>query len=182
MNTNKQVARLRVSDVMHKDVVVLKENQTLSQAVCILEKFGVSGAPVVDRSGVCVGVLSASDFLARERQLNDRHHCFGVGLDGIFLQRAPVYVESIEDNLVREHMCRDIQSINKDAPLVDAARIMKMHHIHRLLILDDQQYPVGIISALDFVTLIVDEFDESFESGTNHLDRSSAAQNRTIHR
>ena len=159
MKTTKRDAELRVRDIMHNDVVVVQQNQTLNEAVCVLEKFGISGAPVVDRDGTCVGVLSASDFLSRERQLNNRHHCFGMGLDGIFLERPPVYLESIEDNLVREHMSRDVQTIHKDALLVDAARILSRCHIHRLVILDEQRHPVGILSALDFVTMFVEEVD-----------------------
>ena len=148
----KKLRQLRVRDIMHKDLIVLRANQTLSHAVSVLKKFSISGAPVVDETGACVGVISSSDFLTRESQLTGRHAAFGMGLEGIFVKpKPPVYIDCIEDNLVREHMSPIVHTISQDAPLLNAARVLCAEHIHRLVIVDSSERPIGIVTALDFV-------------------------------
>jgi CBS domain-containing protein len=48
---------------MSRDVVTVPREMSLQQAARVLRRAGVSGAPVVDGQGRCVGVLSAADFL-----------------------------------------------------------------------------------------------------------------------
>ena len=59
---------LTLSDVMTSDVIALTPHTTLREAVEILTRHHVSGAPVVAGGGV-VGTLSASDVLAFETSL-----------------------------------------------------------------------------------------------------------------
>jgi CBS domain-containing protein len=42
------------------------------------------------------------------------------------------------------------------ASLVEAARIMHDARVHRLVALDDEDEPVGVLSASDYVTLVAD--------------------------
>jgi CBS domain-containing protein len=42
------------------------------------------------------------------------------------------------------------------AALSDAARLMLDRHIHRLVAIDDDGRPVGVLSSTDFVKLYVD--------------------------
>jgi CBS domain-containing protein len=55
---------LTASDLMSRDVETLEEGLPLREAAERLAQRGIHGAPVVDRTGACVGVLSVSD-LAR---------------------------------------------------------------------------------------------------------------------
>ena len=56
---------LRVCDVMSSTVVEVSVNASLAEAAALLVDNNVSGAPVVDESGRCVGVLSSTDFVVR---------------------------------------------------------------------------------------------------------------------
>lgn len=65
MNTTaKSLFELTASDLMSAASIFLYESQPLRKAADELLRAGVHGAPVVDASGRCVGVLSVSD-LAR---------------------------------------------------------------------------------------------------------------------
>jgi CBS domain-containing protein len=54
---------LTAEDVMSRDVVTIPYQMALRDAARLLRRARVSGAPVVDEQGRCVGVLSAGDFL-----------------------------------------------------------------------------------------------------------------------
>jgi CBS domain-containing protein len=57
------VRELAASDLMTRQVVRLTEDMPLREAACLLLKNQISGAPVVNGQGKCVGVLSALDFV-----------------------------------------------------------------------------------------------------------------------
>jgi CBS domain-containing protein len=48
---------------MTTTVVTVPETMSLRGAARLLSQASITGAPVVDHSGRCVGVLSATDFL-----------------------------------------------------------------------------------------------------------------------
>jgi CBS-domain-containing membrane protein len=59
----KQLSDLTAGDLMTRDIVLLPEEMALRDAARLLHQAQVSGAPVIDEQGRCVGVLSAADFL-----------------------------------------------------------------------------------------------------------------------
>jgi CBS domain-containing protein len=54
---------LTAGDLMTCDVIRLSETMSLREAAGLLLKNQISGAPVVDAHGTCIGVLTALDFL-----------------------------------------------------------------------------------------------------------------------
>ncbi len=56
---------LKVKDVMTRKVICVAKNQRLSDAAGLFLEKGISGAPVIDEHGRCVGVLSAIDYVRR---------------------------------------------------------------------------------------------------------------------
>jgi CBS domain-containing protein len=61
--TSKPLLARTASDLMTCDVVLLPAEMPLRDAIRLLLQKQVSGAPVVDAQGKCVGVLSALDIL-----------------------------------------------------------------------------------------------------------------------
>ena len=61
--TTKAVQDLIARDVMNPKVVRLPENMALRDAARLLMQNQISGAPVVDSDGKCIGVLSSVDIL-----------------------------------------------------------------------------------------------------------------------
>lgn len=61
--SKKSLVALTVGDVMTRDVEVIPQAMTLRAAAQFLRREQISGVPVVDDHGRCVGVLSAADFL-----------------------------------------------------------------------------------------------------------------------
>ena len=63
-STTQRTAR----DVMTRNVALVRADQTLREAAALLTECHISGAPVVDRDGRLVGVLSESDLLSDARR------------------------------------------------------------------------------------------------------------------
>lgn len=69
--TPKSLSTLTADDLMSRDVVRLTEEMPLRDAARLMLQKQIAGAPVVDREGRCVGVLSATDFLRLAEKRTD---------------------------------------------------------------------------------------------------------------
>jgi len=131
--------RLAVADVMTMDPVTVGADATVEAAEELLASYRVSGLPVVDAGGHLVGVLSRTDLL---------------------LEGGPVMSQLLRGRAtglrVGELMSRPPLTVGLSATLVDAARIMRDERVHRLVVVNEQGEPIGVLSATDYVTLIAD--------------------------
>lgn len=133
---------LRVKDVMTREVVCVSAGQTAADAANLFARERISGAPVVDEQGRCVGILSATDYVLLQ----------GVGKTPDSTSEAP--------RLVRDFMSSGVQSVGPEQTLLTAARLMCVRHLHRLPVLDQQAHPVGLLTAMDVVAALVNAIEE----------------------
>ena len=157
-----RLLHLRVADVMTRNVVQVPADETMDKAAELLNQHDISGAPVVDELGRCVGVISGSDFVLRERVRKGAKLPSG-GVEHVVVQDAPgrpYHIEDIAADRVSEHMSSDVQTVAANASLMDAARIMCSEHIHRVVVLDGDRRPMGLISSLDVVAAMVHAIEE----------------------
>ena len=61
------------SDVMTRNVISIDPESTVLQAARLMLQHRISGLPVLDKSGILVGVLSEGDFLRRRETRTERH-------------------------------------------------------------------------------------------------------------
>ena len=131
--------RLAVADVMTMDPITVAADAPVEVAEQLLASYRISGLPVVDGDGQLVGVVSRTDLL----------------LDG-----GPLMTQVLRGRVsglrVGELMSRPAVTASLTATIVEAARIMREQRVHRVVIVDEQAVPIGVLSAMDFVTLIAD--------------------------
>jgi predicted transcriptional regulator len=126
------VAMPTVAELMTPDPIVIEEDASLDDAVRLLEENEITGMPVVDRDGVLVGVISHTD-IVRARAVAHLWHRWP-GLHVRHLMHAPAL------------------TADRAMTLEEAAQIMERAHVHRLVVVgDDQLTPVGVISTTDLV-------------------------------
>lgn len=121
-----------VRDLMTRDPIVVGADTPLPEVADLLEGSDVSGVPVIDTSGDCIGVISRTD-LMRARATDD------------LWARWP--------GLVARHlMTHPALTVSADTPVPDAIRRMEAEHVHRLVVVaDDGTTPIGVISTTDIV-------------------------------
>jgi CBS domain-containing protein len=130
---------LLVADLMTLDPVVIGVDAALEDAERLMRERHISGLPVVDQHGTLVGVISQTDVLED-----------GGPSMALLLRRKPNGLR------VGELMSSPAVTVTMTAPLVEGARLMRDHRIHRVVAVDDQGRPVGVLSASDFVALFAD--------------------------
>lgn len=149
-----RLLELRVTDVMNSHVLTIRDSEDMQDAARRLFDAEVTGAPVVDATGKCVGVLSNSDFVGRDSGRHDLQLLTRTG------PNEPYTIECLNDNLVGTHMAPLVQTVAAEATIVAAARIMTCEGIHRLVVVDTEDRPIGIISTLDVAASLVNAVSE----------------------
>lgn len=157
------VDQLTAGDMMTTSLVAVAPADTLRDAMAVLVRCHVSGAPVVDGDGRCVGVLSTTDILRVEKQYGAESNEANTSAVQIFdaelnrwegIQLAPAALEPIAEIRVRDVMSPLPVAIGSSASLVDVAKSMYDQHVHRVLVVDDDAKLQGIISTFDFVRVL----------------------------
>jgi CBS-domain-containing membrane protein len=149
-------------DLMNGEVMTIPRDMGMQAAARWLNQMHVSGAPVVDEQGRCVGVLSSHDFVAccaanrdrcsQHRAAAHRGPCTsrdGVGSDWQIVEVA----ESVE-GMVRDRMTPDPVMARPETPIARLAQMMVDAHVHRLIIVDEHRRPLGIVSTTDIVAAV----------------------------
>lgn len=152
---------LTAADVMSRDVVVIPRHMSLRAAAHLLVKARVSGAPVTDEQGRCVGVLSRTDLIRwMDRGERTAEH-FEAAAACVCSDWQMLSLEEVPEDEVYQYMTTDLVAGTPDARLGQLARWMLNAHIHRVVILDCQQRPVGIVTSSDILAAVARGEDEA---------------------
>lgn len=147
---------MKVKDVMTSDVISVSPQTPLREVARILSDSRISGVPVVDEAGACIGVVSEGDLLAKQvSQPTSRRP-----LEWIFGERRdPEEARRRAATTAAEAMSSPVVTIDVDRPLRGAAALMVERDVNRLPVLADGKL-VGIVSRADLVRAYLRQDDE----------------------
>jgi len=129
---------LRVGDLMTSDPVVVGPDAPASEAERLLKTHHVTGLPVVE-DGVAVGVISRTDLM---------------------VARSSAMVGGNWPRMrVRHLMSSPPVTVHAATSTARAAELMVGRHVHRLIVIDEKDSAVGILSALDLLRLLARDRD-----------------------
>jgi CBS domain-containing protein len=201
---------ITAADLMSRTVVPLPQEMPLRDAALVLRRARISGAPVVDQLGRCVGVLSTADFLRWAEQegrspeaaplpacpyqvkgrlltgeeavictlaegdcpLQAIHPTTGGRHTALCKLSSDVPsdrqqgIENLPGNAVRRYMTADIVTAGPQTTLPRLARMMIDAHIHRIIVVDEDQSPIGVVSSTDLLAALAYSDDEQESSGS----------------
>ena len=138
---------LRIRDIMTRDVLTATPDTTLRDAMEMLTKRHVSGAPVID-GGKVVGIFSASDLLTYLADLSDT-------TASLTFRRRRGRVTPLEDATVDDVMTRHVESVSPEWTVEEAAILMGKKQIHRVLVMSDGVL-LGIVSTSDVARAVAE--------------------------
>jgi CBS domain-containing protein len=221
--TKKCLLSLTAADLMKRELVEFPEDMPLREAVGRLLQNQIGGAPVVDRRGKCVGVLSTVDvvrlamkylgvlgpggpprrstcsFCARVVNSDGREVLLctlppgvcpaqakqpGPGGKELLVCMEPhcvlygwqvVTVDQLPTEAVRRFMTANPVCVSPQTPIGALARVMIDAHIHRVLVVDAENKPVGIVTSTDLLAALAcasegcERFPDAPDAGAGDL-------------
>ncbi|HFA48552.1 MAG TPA: CBS domain-containing protein [Bacteroidetes bacterium] len=116
---------IKIADIMHKSVVTTLPHKSLGHVRDIMAKNGISSVPVINSEKELVGIITTSD-------LANGHS-----------EGTPV------NKIMPEH----VFTVPAYNDVHVAARIMRNHHIHHVVVTHEHEI-VGVVSSFDLLKLV----------------------------
>lgn len=142
------------ADLMTSNPVSVPADATIEDATAFLIDRGFSAAPVIDRAGRPVGVISRADILVHDREKVDYLAPRPI-VESEEQEEAdagePIAVEKGGAVRVRDLMTPVVFSVLPSAPVSRVVADMLAWKVHRLFVVDEAGILVGIISTLDIL-------------------------------
>lgn len=150
---------MRARDVMKKNVIFVKESDSVKDVLEILMGNHISGVPVVDKNNQVTGVVTEKDLLTHKKGLNISS-CIQFLESILFIDGDLNY--SINQEKMMTLTAQDIMStpayvVSLDAPTAEIASIMVNRHINRVPVIDKDRRLVGIIGRSDLLPILINE-------------------------
>ena len=147
------VLQQTVGEVMSAPVLTVTAETPLQDAVSLLNDHHVSGLPVVDGEGVLIGELTEQDLMVRESGVDVGPYV--MLLDSVIYLRNPLnwdrQVHQVLGNTVGDLMHRESHSCEGSLPLPKAASMLHDKGTQRLIVVDAERRPVGVLTRGDVV-------------------------------
>ncbi len=115
---------------MTKDLITIKENTSVRDAIKLLIDKKISGLPVVKDDMSLIGIITEKDLL----QL--------------------VFYDSMDDAIVGDIMTRDVLTMHKDTDLYEVCEFFMQNNYKRVPVVSDNKL-VGILSRKDMLKYIL---------------------------
>lgn len=116
---------IKVADLMIFDVVTVQRHHTVEHARDLMRRNGIHALPVVDPDGTLAGIVSSKD-LAEDLK-----------------ESAPI--SSV--------MTREVYTIPQYNDVHHAARLMRNHGIHHVVVTQEKKV-AGVLSSFDLLKLV----------------------------
>jgi CBS domain-containing protein len=126
---------------------------TLREAIGIMVDRGISALPVIDGDGKPVGVVSQTDIVIHDRNLQTHavpeYYTTTNLLSGGTRLLAKFSLESQNNTHVHEIMTPTVFAVRPDDPMTRVVGDMVAFKIHRLFVTDSTGALLGVVSAFD---------------------------------
>ena len=120
---------LKVSDYMTRDLITFTDDQTIESVMQAIIKHRISGGPVVNEKNELIGVISEGDCI---KQISESRY----------------YNMPMQDKTIEKHMASDVETIDGNMNIFDAANKFLNSKRRRFPIIENGKL-VGQISQKD---------------------------------
>lgn len=142
-----------VKGIMTKEVITVREDDTVENCARLLSRNNLSGLPVVDRENKLKGIVTEGDLIRRASELDGPAYLEIFG--GIFYLDSPKeYMEKLKRSMgqmVGDIMTRELITISPDDTVEDAATKLVRKKVKRLPVIDREGFLLGIVSRKDIM-------------------------------
>ena len=140
---------IKVRDCMTQRVITLSPDIQIIEAIRILLQHDITAAPVLDKQGLVIGILSQTDCL--QGTLVSSYYSEGGGV-------------------VREHMTTEVKAVSPDDDIISTYQHFMTHRAFRIPVVEEGKV-VGMLSPKDLMSAVLEFFEKPAENQlhTGHI-------------
>ena len=152
MNASASSRPLVASDVMSSHPICIAADANLAEAAEVFDANEISGAPVIDAEDRVIGVISKTDLLHRLLEGSADEPGRMSFSDYFGLARGSGSSLDLDDlGVVGDVMTPDPVLAQRTTPMREIAERMVAERVHRIVVVDEKQHAVGVVTTLDLL-------------------------------
>ena len=140
---------MKAADVMTHNLISVRPEATVADAVKTMLDRGVSGIFVIDSAGELAGVLTEGDLMRREELGTQRHRPWWLRVLLSPGRQASDFIQA-NSRRVSDVMTSRVFTVDVNARLEDVVECMERHRIKRVPVCEDERV-IGVISRADLL-------------------------------
>lgn len=149
---------MKIEDVMNKDVITCKPDDSLGHLANLFKEKHISGLPVMEK-GKVVGLVSETDLIklfkspefSNELWLPSPFEIIEIPIRNLVkLEETKRALENLKLRPVRDIMTKTVHSISPGDSLEKASGMMVKYHVNRLPVIENGKL-VGIVARSDII-------------------------------
>lgn len=140
---------MQAKDIMTTNVITIEPDIGVRDIAKRLLSNHISAAPVVERDGRLIGIISENDLMRRPETGTERHPSWW-----LFLVTSP---DEAAKRFIKSHgqhaadiMTRPVISVEEDTPIQEIADLLEKHRIKRVPVVREDKV-VGIVSRANLI-------------------------------
>lgn len=145
-----------IKDIMTKEVITVREEDTVEKCAKLLTTHNLSGLPVLDDKGKVKGMVTEGDLIRRASRIEGPAALEILG--GIFYIDSPKKLmdelKKTMGNLAGDIMTKNVITISPEEEIEKAATILVRKRIKRLPVIDKEGNLIGIVSRKDIMNYL----------------------------
>lgn len=149
------ITRLRVKDVMTKDVITIGRNENMRRVKELMREKGITGVPVVD-DGRLFGLISIDDIIQ--------------ALD-----------QGLMDDPAEAHMSTNVVVLAENMPLSLALSYFKRYRFRRFPVLNSANELVGVVTSRNINSAMLVEVVKELTAIEDHTDEHTIHSSEGMH-
>ena len=155
---------LTARNIMETQVITLSPDNPLPSVFRLFFEEEIHGAPVVDDQGRVLGIVTSLDLLRTAVDEHDSERGDPTYLRELFEMSDAMFdadwsaepaglLDCVRDRTASDIMTEVVACVGPEASVVEIAQTLRSHHIHRVLVVEDDVLK-GIVTTFDLVGLL----------------------------
>lgn len=155
-----------VKEIMTKNVITIREEETIKNAFKKILENNITGAPVLNKQGKVIGIISEKDVLRIAKKFSKKK-VFNI-TPFSFIQKFKEFIEEdiyeilidtkvideISKISVKEAMTKEVIFVSENETVENVAKLMQTKKINRVPIIENEKL-VGIATRSDILKALV---------------------------
>ncbi|MDD4595052.1 MAG: CBS domain-containing protein, partial [Methanobacteriaceae archaeon] len=126
--TIRSIPKNAIEDIATTNLISLKSQDSIREAAKILTMNDIEGAPIIENN-CAIGMLTLTDIVES-------------------------LAENRENLKVQDIMSNEVITVNSKMKIANAVEIMYKKHVGRLILVDEDKIPTGIVTRTDLIEQI----------------------------
>ncbi len=150
---------MKIKDIMTTNVISLSPEMSIGRAAAVLFDNNLSGAPVLDKNGSLIGIVTEYDFISPDLKIHIPTYIKLISTlelvkKDLKVKPLQAELEKIKNTKVKDIMTKDVITISPNSDVNSLISLIVKNRINPVPVVNEKGSLLGIVSRADIVKIL----------------------------